>query len=118
MAKDENDLEKMSLLSHLIELRKRLLTVTIVFLLLFFLCFIKFTDNNQNFADLVYVFLQQPLADKIAQTGGRMIFTALHEGFFTQVKVAFFISMTIAFPILLIQLWKFIAPGLLSLIHI
>ena len=62
--------------------------------------------------DLVYVFLQQPLADKIAQTGGRMIFTALHEGFFTQVKVAFFISMTIAFPILLIQLWKFIAPGL------
>ena len=112
MTKDENDLEKMSLLSHLIELRKRLLTVTIVFLLLFFLCFIKFTDNNQNFADLVYVFLQQPLADKIAQTGGRMIFTALHEGFFTQVKVAFFISMTIAFPILLIQLWKFIAPGL------
>ena len=112
MTKDENDLEKMSLLSHLIELRKRLLTVTIVFLLLFFLCFIKFTDNNQNFADLVYVFLQQPLADKIAQTGGRMIFTALHEGFFTQVKVAFFISMTIAFPILLIQLWKFIASGL------
>ena len=112
MTKHENDLEKMSLLSHLIELRKRLLTVTIVFLLLFFLCFIKFTDNNQNFADLVYVFLQQPLADKIAQTGGRMIFTALHEGFFTQVKVAFFISMTIAFPILLIQLWKFIAPGL------
>ena len=112
MTKDENDLEKMSLLSHLIELRKRLLIVTIIFLLLFFLCFIKFTDNNQNFADLVYVFLQQPLADKIAQTGGRMIFTALHEGFFTQVKVAFFISMTIAFPILLIQLWKFIAPGL------
>ena len=112
MTKDEHDLEKMSLLSHLIELRKRLLTVTIVFLLLFFLCFIKFTDNNQNFADLVYVFLQQPLADKIAQTGGRMIFTALHEGFFTQVKVAFFISMTISFPILLIQLWKFIAPGL------
>ena len=37
MTKDENDLEKMSLLSHLIELRKRLLTVTIVFLLLFFL---------------------------------------------------------------------------------
>ena len=36
MTKDENDLEKMSLLSHLIELRKRLLTVTIVFLLLFF----------------------------------------------------------------------------------
>ena len=112
MAKDEHDLEKMSLLSHLIELRKRLLTVTIVFLLLFFLCFINFTENNQNFADLVYVFLQQPLADKIAQTGGRMIFTALHEGFFTQVKVAFFISICVSLPIFLIQVWRFVAPGL------
>ena len=56
--------------------------------------------------------MQEPLADKIRQNGGRMIFTALHEGFFTQVKVAFFISMSIAFPILLIQIWKFIAPGL------
>ena len=36
MTKDEHDLEKMSLLSHLIELRKRLLTVTIVFFYYFF----------------------------------------------------------------------------------
>ncbi len=112
MSKDKKDLEKMSLLGHLIELRKRLLIVSVLFLLIFFLCFIKFTENNQNFADLVYVFLQQPLANKISESGGRMIFTALHEGFFTQVKVAFFVSISIAFPILLVQLWKFIAPGL------
>ena len=102
----------MTIIDHLIELRNRLLVASISLLVLFFLCFIKFTDDNQNFADLVYLFLQEPLADKIRQNGGRMIFTALHEGFFTQVKVAFFISMSISFPILLIQIWKFIAPGL------
>ena len=103
---------KMTLIDHLIELRNRLLIASCSFLVLFFLCFIQFTENNQNFADIVYVFLQQPLADQLAKNGGRMIYTALHEGFFTQVKVAFFVSISIAFPVLLIQLWKFIAPGL------
>ncbi len=112
MTKTKYKEKKMTIIDHLIELRNRLLVASISFLVLFFLCFIKFTDDNQNFADLVYLFLQEPLADKIRQNGGRMIFTALHEGFFTQVKVAFFISMSIAFPILLIQIWKFIAPGL------
>ena len=41
-----------------------------------------------------------------------MIFTGLHEGFFTQVKVAFFVSISITFPLMLLQVWKFIAPGL------
>ncbi len=104
--------KKMTLIDHLIELRNRLLVAAISFLILFFLCFIKFTDANQNLADLVYIFLQQPLANELAKTGGRMIFTALHEGFFTQVKVAFFISFSISFPIFLVQIWKFIAPGL------
>ena len=41
-----------------------------------------------------------------------MIFTALHEGFFTQVKVAFFVSISITFPFMLLQIWRFVAPGL------
>ena len=41
-----------------------------------------------------------------------MIFTGLHEGFFTQVKVAFFVSISITFPLMLLQIWKFVAPGL------
>lgn len=41
-----------------------------------------------------------------------MIFTGLHEGFFTQVKVAFFVSICVTFPIILLQIWRFIAPGL------
>ena len=82
------------------------------FLFLFFLCFIKFTSDNQNLADIVYNFLQAPLASQILENGGRMIYTALHEGFFTQVKVAFFISICVSLPIFLIQVWRFVAPGL------
>ena len=41
-----------------------------------------------------------------------MIFTALHEAFFTQIKVAFFAAMCVSFPVLATQLWGFIAPGL------
>lgn len=107
--KSEHD---MTLLDHLIELRNRLLVSFCAFLFLFFLCFIKFTTNNQNLADLVYNFLQAPLAEEILENGGRMIFTALHEGFFTQVKVAFFISICVSLPIFLIQIWRFVAPGL------
>ena len=112
MAKNEDNEQHMTLLDHLIELRNRLLVSFIAFLILFFLCFIKFTDNNQNLADIVYIFLQAPLASQILEKGGRMIYTALHEGFFTQVKVAFFISICIALPIFLIQIWRFVAPGL------
>ena len=113
MAKNKKSQQKkMTLIDHLIELRNRLLLASICFLFLFFLCFIQFTDNNQNIADLVYVFLQKPLANELSNTGGRMIYTALHEGFFTQVKVAFFVSLSISFPVFLIQIWKFVAPGL------
>jgi sec-independent protein translocase protein TatC len=41
-----------------------------------------------------------------------MIYTALHETFITYLKVAFFASMFITSPIILTQVWKFIAPGL------
>ena len=90
MAKTKKSEQNMTLLDHLIELRNRLLISFCAFIFLFFLCFIKFTTNNQNLADIVYNFLQAPLASQISENGGRMIYTALHEGFFTQVKVAFF----------------------------
>jgi len=112
MAKTKKSEQNMTLLDHLIELRNRLLISFCAFIFLFFLCFIKFTTNNQNLADIVYIFLQAPLASQISENGGRMIYTALHEGFFTQVKVAFFISLCVSLPIFLIQIWRFVAPGL------
>ncbi|MDC1194563.1 twin-arginine translocase subunit TatC [Pseudomonadota bacterium] len=112
MAKVKKSEQNMTLLDHLIELRNRLLISFCAFIVLFCLCFIKFTNNNQNLADIVYIFLQAPLASQMLESGGRMIYTALHEGFFTQVKVAFFVSLCISLPVFLIQIWSFVAPGL------
>ena len=67
MAKAKKSAHNMTLLDHLIELRNRLLISFCAFLFLFFLCFIKFTENNQNLADIVYKFLQAPLASEILE---------------------------------------------------
>ena len=90
-----NDLEdgQMSLMDHLIELRTRILISVIIFVILFLVCMVKIGDPSTSISDHVYIFLQKPLADLLSERGGRMIFTGLHEGFFTQIKVAFFTSL-------------------------
>ena len=66
------------------------------------------------FAENIYSFLVEPYAQAVKEDGlnRRMIFTALHETFITYLKVAFFAAMFISSPIILSQIWKFIAPGL------
>jgi sec-independent protein translocase protein TatC len=67
------------------------------------------------FSKPIYSFLAQPLADILQNRTGqdrRLIFTALTEAFFTYLKVAFFGGAFIAFPIIAMQLWLFVAPGL------
>ena len=111
---DENDNGTMSLLDHLTELRNRLAISMGMFLLLFLVCLIPYGSASNTIATQVQLFLQQPLADWFADNNleGRMIVTALHEGFFTQIKVAFFAALFVSFPIILLQVWRFIAPGL------
>jgi sec-independent protein translocase protein TatC len=93
------------LMEHLLELRKRLLYILIGILIAFGLCYVV--------SDQIYNFLVQPLADLFeGQEGRRMIYTGLHEAFFTKIKVSFFGAMMITFPLILIQIWKFVAPGL------
>ena len=102
-----NDIDesKAPLLDHLIELRKRLIRCAIAIVVLFLGCFFV--------AEEIYNFLAAPLAEQLAdRENARMIFTALHEVFFTQVKVAFFAALFISFPFVANQLWMFIAPGL------
>jgi len=109
-ATDPNE-GSMSLMEHLTELRNRIGIVFIIFIVIFLACFIRpFGSGTPNFADLTYFWLQAPLAAR--EEVNRMIFTGLHEGFFTQVKVAFFVSICISFPIILLQIWRFVAPGL------
>lgn len=109
MAETENPNDKtMPLIDHLVELRQRLLYSFISIVVLFFACY--------YFAPAIYTFLVQPLADILESMGlagqRRLIFTALHEAFFTFVKVAFFAAAFLAFPFVAVQIWMFVAPGL------
>ena len=97
--------DKQPLLEHLIELRSRIIK-TMIMIIVFFIFFYIFADN-------IYNFLVKPYANAVAgEEGRRLIFTALHETFFTYIRVAIFASLFVSLPFLLIQLWIFIAPGL------
>ena len=104
---DSENLEdsRAPIIDHLKELRTRLLYSFAALLLAFLVCF--YFSNN------IFNFLAAPLSDLWQdQEQRRMIFTALHEKFFTDVKIAFFASFCIAFPVLISQIWLFVAPGL------
>lgn len=111
LIKDIDDRE-MPLLDHLIELRNRLIYSVVAIFLGFIVCYF--------FADEIYEFLTRPLAKVCLQNTlgedrplcNRMIYTALHEAFFTYLKVAFFAGAFLTFPFVAAQLWLFVAPGL------
>ena len=93
-------------ISHLTELRQRLIHSIIFLLLLFVLCYF--------FSEYIYGFLVEPYAEAVRNDDAdrRLIFTALQETFLTYLKVSFFAAFFVTSPFLLIQIWKFIAPGL------
>jgi sec-independent protein translocase protein TatC len=104
---DDPDQNKMPLLEHLVELRRRLMWSSLAFFLAFFLCY--------TFSKEIYGFLVRPLATVMARHGdvGRpMIFTNLTEAFWTYVRVAGFAAAFLCFPVWASQLWAFVAPGL------
>ena len=92
--------------SHLTELRKRLINSFIFLLIFFIVCYF--------FAEYLYGFLVEPFAKAVKNDGSerRLIFTALQETFLTYLKVSFFTAFFVTCPFILIQIWKFIAPGL------
>ena len=95
-----------SFTSHFIELRSRLLNSLIFIFVIFIISYV--------FAEHLYNFLVEPYSKAVRDEGGqrRLIFTALHETFVTYIKVSFFSAIFIGSPVLLIQIYKFIAPGL------
>ena len=101
----EDKFEEMSLIEHLTELRKRLLWSFLYILIIFIICF--------YFANELFSFLAYPLVSLLdTENGQGFIYTALQEAFFTELKIAFFFALFFAFPLISIQIWKFIAPGL------
>ena len=92
-----------SFISHLIELRTRLLH-SFIALLVIFICLFPWA------ADL-YALLAQPLLAKLPK-GGQMIATDVTTPFFVPLKVVLMASFLIALPYILYQIWRFVAPGL------
>ncbi len=99
----ETDLPKMSFLDHLEELRKRLMVALIAVAVGFFACW--------AFAEPIFAKLQEPLT-KFLPPGDKLAYTRLTAPFFLYMKVAFFAGLFLAAPVVLLQLWLFIAPGL------
>ena len=101
----KNNLDEMSLIDHITELRKRLLWSFLYIILIFIICF--------YFADQLFAFLAAPLVNLMDTDNGQgFIYTALQEAFFTELKIAFFFALFFSFPLIAIQIQKFIAPGL------
>lgn len=91
------------LIDHLIELRARLIKALIAFIGIFVVCFF--------FARTIYNILLVPY-EHVAGPGAKLIFTAPQEYFFTQITVALFAAAFLACPIILAQIYAFVAPGL------
>lgn len=102
---EEIDMAARPLAEHLVELRRRLLWSFVAMIAGTVLCYI--------YVKPIYGFLVEPLAKAMGpDSTNRLIYTGLTEAFFTYLKVAFFAGIFLTFPILAIQIWKFIAPGL------
>jgi sec-independent protein translocase protein TatC len=99
----ERDLQKMSFLEHLEELRKRLLFTFIAIAVGFAVCW--------HWADIIFAWLQAPLT-RFLPPGDKLAFTRLTGPFFLYMKVAFFAGLFLMSPVILQQLWLFISPGL------
>lgn len=97
------DLPKMTFLDHLEELRKRLLVSMVAVAGGFFICW--------AYAETIFGKLQEPLT-QFLPPGDKLAYTRLTAPFFLYMKVAFFAGLFIAAPVILLQVWLFIAPGL------
>lgn len=107
--KDEVEDSRAPLVEHLIELRQRLIKAAIAFFVMFGLCF-YFSKDIFQILVMPYEWAASSL--KIPKNEIRLIYTAPLEYFFTQIQVAMFSAVFLAFPIIATQLYMFVAPGL------
>jgi len=92
-----------SFISHLIELRERLLKAVVAVLVVLLVLL--------PFADRLYHFIAEPLLQRLPR-GSQMVAIDVASPFMTPVKLAFFVALFVAMPAVLYQAWAFIAPGL------
>jgi len=97
------DNTEMPLIEHLLELRSRLLKMVLAVVVCFAAVY--------PFANSLYLWLSEPLRE-LLPAGQSMIATDVTSPFFAPLKLALVVSVFIAIPVILYQLWRFIAPGL------
>tara|TARA_R110002126_G_scaffold13118_1_gene55840 strand:- start:77461 stop:78210 length:750 start_codon:yes stop_codon:yes gene_type:complete len=94
-----------NVMTHLLELRRRLMIVVIGFVLA--------SAVSYFYVENIYSFLTIPLKEAMDNNGsGRLIYTGLSEAFFTYLKVALFAGAALTFPLFAYHIWAFLAPGL------
>lgn len=99
----EEKLEEATLMSHLIELRDRLLR-SVAAVLVVFLCLAPFAGR-------IFTIVARPLMNQLP-AGSKMIATQVASPFITPFKTTFFVALFIAMPVVIYQVWAFVAPGL------
>jgi sec-independent protein translocase protein TatC len=100
-----SELPHQPLLEHLLELKKRLIYCLLAFGVA--------TAISYYFAEVIYGFLVQPLANAFTDPSHRrLIYTGLAEAFITYLKLAVFAGFFASFPVIATQLYLFLAPGL------
>ena len=104
MTAEDIEASKAPLLDHLIELRSRLIKSLLGFGVAFIFCFF--------FAKQIYNILVWPFVLVAGPENSKFIYTALLEYFITQLKLALFGAGFISFPLVAMQVYKFVAPGL------
>ena len=97
------DAREQSFLSHLVELRARLLRAVLA-VLGAFVCLIPFANR-------IYALLAAPLLAKLP-AGAQMVAIDVASPFFAPIKLTFFVALMLAMPVVLYQIWAFVAPGL------
>ncbi|HUS95697.1 MAG TPA: twin-arginine translocase subunit TatC, partial [Hyphomicrobiaceae bacterium] len=91
-------------MDHLVELRQRLIYSLIAFFITFLVCF--------AFAGPIFNILLDPFVSVVGADKAKAIYTGLLEKFWTEVKVGMFGAAFLSFPVVAIQIYKFVAPGL------
>jgi sec-independent protein translocase protein TatC len=103
MSDEPENLAEGTLISHLLELRDRLLRALVAVGLAFIPCVLNSND--------IFTFIAQPLIAKLPE-GGNLIATGVMSPFTTPFKLSFFAALLLAMPYIIYQLWAFVAPGL------
>jgi sec-independent protein translocase protein TatC len=100
---DKEDLAEGTLISHLLELRNRLMRAMIAVVIALVPCI--------YFQNKLFTFIARPIREKLAK-GATLIATGVMSPFTTPLKLAMFLAIFIVMPYILYQVWAFVAPGL------